>query len=159
MYVYLGEETAWVAALESGLVAAAFIQPPTSIAMKRKGYHVLASAADYVELPVTGLSTSVERMQRRPEEVRGMLRAVYKGLRFIKSDRGGAIRLIAQFLRVSDDVAAETYDATAKYLSDTGVSSDAAIRAAIETTGEAKDNKETTVADFGPLREVIAAAR
>lgn len=159
-YVYLGEETAWVAALESGLVAAAFIQPPTSIAMKRKGYNILASAADYVELPVTGLSTSVERIQKRPEEVRGMLRAIYKGLRFIKSDRGGAIRLIGQFLRVSDDVAAETYDATAKYLSDSGVSSDAAIRAAIETTGEAKENTPISiVADFAPLKEVIAAAR
>jgi len=159
-YVYLGEESAWVAALESGLVAAAFIQPPTSIVMKKKGYNILAGAADYVELPVTGLSTSVERMQKHPDEVRAVLRAVYRGLRFIKTNRAGAIQLVVRFLRVSEDVATETYDTTARYLSDNGVSSDAAIQAAIETIGDMKDNKDaSTVADFGLLKEVLAAAR
>lgn len=158
-YVYLGEESAWVAALESGLVAAAFIQPPTSIVMKRKGYNILAGAADYVELPVTGLAASLERMQKHPDEVRAMLRSLYKGLRFIKSNRAGAIQLIVQFLRVDEGVAAETYDATAKYLSDNGVSSEAAIQAAIETIGEVKEKKNSsTVADFGLLKEVLASA-
>jgi NitT/TauT family transport system substrate-binding protein len=156
-YVYLGEESAWVAALESGLVAAAFIQPPTSIVMKKKGYNILASAADYVELPVTGLSTSVDRAQKHPEEVKATLRAVYRGIRFVKDNRAGAVQLIMKFLSVGQDVAAETYDSTAKYLSDNGVSSEAAIQAAIETLGDAKDKKvdPIAVADFSLLKEVL----
>jgi NitT/TauT family transport system substrate-binding protein len=156
-YVYLGEEAAWVTALESGLIAGAFIQPPTSIALKKKGYNILVNAADYVELPVTGLSTSVERMQKHPEEVKAMLRAVYKGIRFVKENRAGAVQLIMKFLNVGQDVAAETYDSTAKYLSDNGVSSDAAIQAAIETLGDVKDKKvdPITVADFSLLKEVL----
>jgi NitT/TauT family transport system substrate-binding protein len=159
-YVYLGEESAWVTALDSGLVAGAFIQPPTSIVLKKKGYNVLASAADYVELPVTGLSTSVERMQKHPEEVKAMLRAVYKGIRFVKENRAGAVQLIMKFLNVGEDVAAETYDSTAKYLSDTGVSSEAAIQAAIENVGDVKDKKidSHAVADFTLLKEVLKSA-
>jgi NitT/TauT family transport system substrate-binding protein len=159
-YVYLGEESAWVTALDSGLVAGAFIQPPTSIVLKKKGYNVLASAADYVELPVTGLSTSVERMQKHPEEVKAILRAVYKGIRFVKENRAGAVQLIMKFLNVGQDVAAETYDSTAKYLSDTGVSSEAAIQAAIENVGDVKDKKidSLAVADFTLLKEVLKSA-
>ncbi|HEY2989610.1 MAG TPA: ABC transporter substrate-binding protein [Candidatus Binatia bacterium] len=156
-YVYLGEEAAWVTALESGLIAGAFIQPPTSIALKKKGYNILVNAADYVELPVTGLSTSVERTQKHPEEVKAMLRAVYKGIRFVKENRAGAVQLIMKFLNVGQDVAAETYDSTAKYLSDNGVSSDAAIQAAIETLGDVKDKKvdPITVADFSLLKDIL----
>ncbi|MGH7768809.1 MAG: ABC transporter substrate-binding protein [Candidatus Binatia bacterium] len=156
-YVYLGEEAAWVTALDSGLVAGAFIQPPTSMVLKKKGYNVLAHAADYVELPVTGLSTSLERAQKYPEEVKAMLRAVYKGIRFVKDNRAGAIQLIAKFLNVGQDIAAETYDGTAKYLSENGVSSEAAIQAAIETLGDVKEKKidSRAVADFTLLKEVL----
>ena len=65
-FLYLGEESSWVSAMETGLVAATFIQPPTSLVMKRKGYNILVNAGDYIELPVTGLSASVERMRIPP---------------------------------------------------------------------------------------------
>lgn len=159
-YVYLGEESVWVTALESGLIAGAFIQPPTSMVLKKKGYNVLVSAADYVELPVTGLSTSVERIQKYPEEVKAALRAVYRGIRFVKDNRAGAVQLIMKFLNVGQDIAAETYDGTVKYLSENGVSSEAAIQAAIENLGDAKDKKTDSlaVADFSLLKEVLKSA-
>jgi NitT/TauT family transport system substrate-binding protein len=119
-FVYLGEESAWVSAMETGLVSAAFIQPPTSLVLKRKGYNILVNAGDYIELPVTGLSTSVERMQKNPEEVKAVLRSIYRGLRFVKENREGSIKLIAKFLRVEPSIADETYDLSAKYLSDSG---------------------------------------
>ena len=160
-FVYLGEESAWVSAMETGLVSAAFIQPPTSLVLKRKGYNILVNAGDYIELPVTGLSTSVERMQKNPEEVKAVLRSVYRGLRFVKENREGSIKLIAKFLRVEPSIADETYDLSAKYLSDSGVSSEHAIEAAIENLGGASDAKvdPSTVADFSLLKEVIRAAR
>jgi len=160
-FVYLGEESSWVSAMETGLVSAAFIQPPTSLVLKRKGYNILVNAGDYIELPVTGLSTYVERMQKNPEEVKAVLRSIYRGLRFVKENREGSIKLIAKFLRVEPSIADETYDLSAKYLSDSGVSSEHAIEAAIENLGEASDAKvdPSTVADFSLLKEVIRAAR
>ena len=35
-FLYLGEESAWVSAMETGLVSGAFIQPPTSLVLKAK---------------------------------------------------------------------------------------------------------------------------
>ena len=160
-FVYLGEESAWVSAMETGLVSAAFIQPPTSLVLKRKGYNILVNAGDYIELPVTGLSTSIERMQKNPEEVKAVLRAVYRGLRFIKENREGSVKLIIKFLRVEPGIAEETYDLSAKYLSDSGVSSEQAIQAAIENLGGGTDAKieSTAVADFSLLKEVIKSLR
>jgi NitT/TauT family transport system substrate-binding protein len=160
-FIYLGEESAWVTAMEAGLVSAAFIQPPTSLVLKRKGYNILVNAGDYIELPVTGLSTSVERIQKHPEEVKAILKSIYRGLRFIKENREGSVKLIMKFLRVEPAIAAETYDLSAKYLSDSGVSSDRAIQAAIENLGGTTDAKidSAAVADFSLLKEVIKAAR
>ena len=150
-----------MSAMETGLVAAAFIQPPTSLVLKRKGYNILVNAGDHIELPVTGLSTSVERMQKNPEEVKATLRSIHRGLRFIKENREGSIKLIMTFLRVEPAVAEETYDLSAKYLSDSGVSSQHAIQAAIENLGGIADAKidSAGVADFTLLKEVIKTSR
>lgn len=160
-FVYLGEESAWVTAMETGLVAGAFIQPPTSLVLKRKGYNLLINAGDHIELPVTGLSTSVERIQKNPDEVKATLRAVYRGLRYIKENREGAVKLIMKYLKVDNAVAEETYDLSAKYLSDSGISSDRAIQAAIETSAGTPDSKieSAAVVDFNPLREVVKSFR
>jgi hypothetical protein len=62
---------------------------------------------------------------------------------------------------VESAVAEETYDLSAKYLSDSGISSDRAIQAAIETSVGASDSKieSAAVADFSPLREVVKSFR
>jgi len=160
-FLYLGEESAWVGAMETGLVSAAFIQPPTSLVLKQKGYNILVNSGDYIELPVTGLSTSVERLQKNPEEVKAVLRAIYRGLRFIRENREGSVKLIMKFLRVDSAIAEETYDLSSKYLSETGISSDRAIQAAIENLGGGGDTKtdSATVADFSLLREVVKSTR
>jgi NitT/TauT family transport system substrate-binding protein len=156
-FLYLGEESAWVTAMETGLVAGAFIQPPTSLVLKQKGYNILVNSGDYIELPVTGLSTTIERIQNHGGEVKATLRSVYRGLRYIKENREGSVKLIMKFLRVDAGVAEQTYDLSAKYLSDTGVSSDRAIQSAIETLAEVKDGKSeiSTVANFGFLKDII----
>ena len=106
------------------------------------------------------MSASVERMQKNPEEVKAVLRAIYRGLRFIKENREGSVRMIMKFLRVEPAVAEETYDLSAKYLSDSGVSSDQAIQAAIENLGGGDAKVESSaVADFTLLKEVMKASR
>jgi ABC-type nitrate/sulfonate/bicarbonate transport system substrate-binding protein len=159
-FLYLGEESAWVSAMETGIVSAAFIQPPTSLVLKQKGYNILVNAGDHIELPVTGLSTSIDRLQRNPEEVKAVLRATYRGLRYIKENREGSVKMIMKFLRVEPTIAGETYDLSAKYLSDSGVSSEQAIQAAIENLGGSADAKvdSSAVADFSLLREVIRSS-
>jgi NitT/TauT family transport system substrate-binding protein len=160
-FVYLAEESAWVSAMETGLVSAAFIQPPTSLVLKQKGYNILVNAGDHIELPVTGLSTSVERLQKHPEEVKAVLRSIHRGLRFIKDHRENSVKMIMKFLRVESVIAEETYDLSAKYLSDSGVSSEQAIRSAIENLGGVTDAKidPSAVADFSLLKEVIKSSR
>ena len=159
-FLYLAEESSRVAALKNGLVAAAVLIPPTSIAMRSEGYKILLDTAEYFELPLSSLSTSQEMMQKHRDEVKRMLRASYRGLRYVKENREGAIQLIAHLLRVEKSVAAETYDYTARHVSEDGVSSEKAIRTALETMGGAQDKKvlPEAVADFTLLKEVLKEA-
>jgi hypothetical protein len=66
-----------------------------------------------------------------------------------------------KYLKVDKMIAEETYDLSAKYLSDSGVSSDRAIQAAIETSVGPADSKvePAAVADFTLLREVVKSFR
>jgi ABC-type nitrate/sulfonate/bicarbonate transport system substrate-binding protein len=100
-------------------------------------------------------------MQKNPEEVKAVLRAIHRGCRYIKDNREGSVKMIMKFLRVEPAIAEETYDLSAKYLSDSGVSSEQAIGAAIENLGGTADAKiaSSAVADFSLLREVIATSR
>jgi NitT/TauT family transport system substrate-binding protein len=156
-FLYLAEESSRVAALKNGLVAGAVLIPPASIAMRSEGYKILLDTAQYFELPLSSLSTSQEMIQKHPDEVKAMVRASYRGLRYIKENRDGAIDLISSLLRVDRKIAAETYDHTAHYLSDDGVSSEKAIRTAIDTMGGAQDKNVPTgaVSDFTLLKQVL----
>jgi ABC-type nitrate/sulfonate/bicarbonate transport system substrate-binding protein len=129
--------------------------------LKQKGYNILVNAGDHIELPVTGLSTSIERMQKNSAEVKAVLRATHRGLRYIKENRDGSVKMIMKFLRVEPGIAEETYDLSAKYLSDSGVSSEEAIQAAIENLGGTADAKieSSAVADFSLLKGVIKTSR
>jgi hypothetical protein len=49
-------------------------------------------------------------MQKHPTEVKNMLRASYRGLRYIKDNCDKAIGLITTVLRVDRNIAAETFD-------------------------------------------------
>jgi ABC-type nitrate/sulfonate/bicarbonate transport system substrate-binding protein len=160
-FLYLAEESSRVAALKNGLVAAAVLIPPASIAMRSEGYRIILDTAEYFELPLSSLSASQELMQKNPDEVKAMLRASYRGLRFVKENREGSIDLITNVLRVDKKIATETYDHTARYLSEDGISSEKAIRTSIETMGGAQDKKVPTsaVADFTLLREVLKEAK
>ena len=66
-----------------------------------------------------------------------------------------------KFLRAEPAIAEETYDLSVKYLSDSGVSSEHAIQAAIENLGGIADAKieSVAVADFSLLKEVIKTSR
>jgi ABC-type nitrate/sulfonate/bicarbonate transport system substrate-binding protein len=110
---------------------------------------------------VTGLSTSVDRLQKNPEEVKAVLRAIYRGLRFIRENRDDSVKMIMKFLRVDPAIAEETYDLSSKYLSETGISSDRAIQAAVENLGgpDTKSDSWSAVADFSFLREVVKSPR
>lgn len=97
-------------ALQQGSVDAAVLSPPFTGEMVEKGYKILAKSGDLVEAPFNGLVTTREKIQRRPEMVKNVLKALLESLRVIRHDRQTVLEYIRENFKVSPKVAEESYE-------------------------------------------------
>ena len=161
--INVGNETIRVEHLRSKQIQAAMINPPISVMMKKEGFRLLLHAADYVDLPLTGLGATTKKLKENPEQVKRVLRALNESLQFIRSNRKETIAIFARWLKLDTDIAADTYDVAVRVLSIDGSASDKAITASIEEAkdaGKIKGNfTPKDVTDFSPLRSILAEAK
>jgi NitT/TauT family transport system substrate-binding protein len=140
-------------------IDATMINPPLSIMMRKEGFNLLLQAGDYVEVPLTGVGTTTKKLKENPEQVKRLLRALYEGLRFVRTNRQDTIEVFSQWLKMDPAIAAETYDLALKMLSTDGSMSDASILAAMEIFSDNPKELEnvslSNAADFSLLRAVI----
>ena len=91
-------------------IDAALLPPPFPFLARREGFTLLASAPDELQLAFSGLSTSQDAIARRGDMVRRVIRAEIDALRYIRAERAGAIRVMAERFATEPEVAAQTYD-------------------------------------------------
>ena len=89
--VTLGTDTLRHAALMAGTVQATHMPVPLNIQLKKEGYHELVYAGKILQRPLTGLATSVEKIQKNPGQVQRMVRAFVRATRALKAERAGFI--------------------------------------------------------------------
>lgn len=161
--INVGNEAVRVEHLRSKQIQAAMINPPISVMMKKEGFRLLLHAADYVDLPLTGLGATTKKLKENSEQVKRVLRALNESLQFIRSNRKETIAIFARWLKLDPEIAADTYDVAVRVLSADGSASDKAIIASIEEAKDAgKIRRNFTpkdVADFSPLRSILAEAK
>src|SRR4026207_14300 len=89
--ITLGSDTLRHAALLAGTVQATHMPVPLNIQLKKEGYHELVYAGKILQRPLTGLATSVEKIQKNPGQVQRMVRAFLRATRALKGERAGFI--------------------------------------------------------------------
>jgi len=109
-FIQTGSTTVSVTALQQGSVAAAVLSPPFTGAMAQKGFKIFMRSRALVEAPWLGLVTSRQKLQRQPDQVRRMLRAVQEVVASIRQDRPGVIAYIEKNFNVTRSVAEESYE-------------------------------------------------
>ena len=117
----IGSESSRVAALKSKSVDAAIVTVPNIVMLRQQGFRELAYVGDIVEFASNGYTTTDERIRERPEEVKKVLRAIYRGLRYAKENRDGTIEVIQREWKIEPEVASKSYDAIVKALNDDGI--------------------------------------
>lgn len=97
--------------LQSGIVDAAMLSPPVTFKAEEAGFRELVAfpKQDLVELQGSVLVREAS-LQSDPAQLERFLRGTYKGFLYIKENRAGTIPVVANYLRVSDTVAAKAYD-------------------------------------------------
>jgi len=151
-----------LAAVKSGAIHATLAGPPAPVQAKELGLNVLESAADTVDFPLAGLSTSRAKIRNHRAEVVAVLTAMLRGLLFVRSQRSEAIGLIQKLFKMDRELAEAGYDQTLPAYSKDGTASARGIESVLEVArqnGGSKAVGVTDVVDFTPLREAQSALK
>jgi ABC-type nitrate/sulfonate/bicarbonate transport system substrate-binding protein len=146
--------------MQQGAAQASIFSGPEVPRAQAMGFVSLLKLSDVAPLPESGIATAQTKIEGNRDEVKRVLRAVVRALRYLKSDRDGSLPSFASFLGVSRAEAEEAYDNIVFAYSDDGTLSERSMRFTIES--EKKQLKLTDdvpfarVADFGPLYETLA---
>ncbi|HMA79296.1 MAG TPA: ABC transporter substrate-binding protein, partial [Candidatus Binatia bacterium] len=160
--VSAGDLPVRMAAVKSGAIHATLAGPPAPVQAKEMGLNVLASAADTVDFPLAGLSTSTAKIKTNRQEVVSVLTAMLRGLLFVRNQRSDAIALVQKLFKMDRDLAEAAYDQTLKAYSKDGTASAKGIESVLEVARQQGLPRPVTVADvvdFGPLKEAQAALK
>jgi NitT/TauT family transport system substrate-binding protein len=101
--VTIAGQMALIAAVKTGRVAAALLNPPYNFLAYREGLNNIGFSGDFVRLPSTGIATMGETLERSPEQVRRLARAIARARAFAKENKAKVMPTIKRALRIEDE--------------------------------------------------------
>lgn len=96
-------QMALIAAVKTGRVAAALLNPPYNFLAYREGLNNIGFSGDYVRLPSTGIATLGETLDKSPDQVRRLTRAIARARAFAKENKAKIMPTIKRALRIDDE--------------------------------------------------------
>ena len=158
-YLAVGPPDARYAALTQGLVEASILGPPLDFEARKQGYNILARADEVIVLPETGLVAALKKTNDRPDEVKRVIRAGIKANRYIRANRDGTVQFLSEWLKLSRESAAATYDSVVRVYNEDANVCDKGLRSIVdETKKTVKSSREMSfgdIADLSILREAL----
>lgn len=158
-YKIVNAGTARAAALASGTVPAAMLNSVETVRLLKQGFHVLARAADEIELPQSGLGMSVAGLQSRREFLRPVVQSVLEATKIIVSQKDRTVSVLMKQLSISQEEAAFIYDAIYKGWAVDGKPTPGALKLELELDQKDAGLKELPkpeqIYDFSLLDEVV----
>ena len=146
-------------ALLSGKLDAAIVPPPFNFEAESKGFVRLMATADVFETSVSGLALHVDTLRDKPDQVKRMLRALLKAQNFIRSNKPGSVRVIADWLKLEPGIAQSSYDIYVKGMSLNGMVPERVLETDIERARKEQQVKESVpvgkIVDFAMLKEAL----
>ena len=110
-YKILNVGTGRAAALASGNVPAALVNSIETVRLQKQGFHVLARAADEIEIPQSGLGTSIASLETKRDFSRTALQAMLEATRVTAKEKDKVVPVLMKQLGLARDEAAYVYDA------------------------------------------------
>jgi ABC-type nitrate/sulfonate/bicarbonate transport system substrate-binding protein len=127
----IGGAAARFASLIAGSVDATILTLPYNLQADKAGYKDLLWFGERMELPLSGLAVLDETIQKNSKQVYGVVRAVFRAMAFAGAHREETIRILVNWLKIDQEVAARSYE-LGKNSWSTGVVSDAAVKMLVD---------------------------
>jgi NitT/TauT family transport system substrate-binding protein len=160
IFMTTGGSSARLAALQAGTVDATPLDVAFVEQVDKLGLSNFLYFGDVVDLPLGGLGVSAEKIKSNPEQIKRMIRATLKGLRFFKTNKEGTLEILKHHLNISSQYVGRVYDFAIRSLNDNGdvgkKSLASELRLDKETLGLKQEIPERQVADWSFVRAVAA---
>jgi len=158
--INLGGTPERYAALKSGTVAATVLGAPHNFRAERDGFRKIAAAADYLQVPTSGLAVRSDRIVKQPQQIKKMLRGNLRAMKFMRENRGDSIAIIIRELGMDPDSAAKGYEQIVSLMSEDGRVNAAGVQFLIDLARQTQRITKPLLAaqmiDHSLLEEVLA---
>jgi ABC-type nitrate/sulfonate/bicarbonate transport system substrate-binding protein len=111
LHAVTGSPDARFAALIGGSIDATVVNSPFEYRAELKGFKTLMSVremAEFVRIPLTGVSTTQRKIEKEPDEIVRLLRGLRAAILFLQSQREIGVGLLEKLLKI-DRPAAERF--------------------------------------------------
>jgi ABC-type nitrate/sulfonate/bicarbonate transport system substrate-binding protein len=110
-FITVGEQGAMLAGVKTGRISAGLLNPPHNFLAYREGLKNLGFAGDFFRAPSTGMVTMRETLERSPEQVRRLTRALTRARIFARENKTATVAILKRFVRLqNDDLVSKIYD-------------------------------------------------
>ena len=160
--ISVGDEPVRRIALERGLIAATLLSPPGPVLARRKGFNVLLWVGDIVFSPQSLLATQKQRLEKKKDEVKAVVRAMVRATEFIRrsENQSRVAAVISRYFAVKPEDAAECLQLILPALVKNGILEEKKVKASIEETAKRSyiqnPSKAEQIFDFSLAREVLS---
>lgn len=156
--IVTGESPTRLAALRSGAIDATPIDVAFAVKAEDEGFRRMVYLGDLIELPLSGMAVTDEKLKTQRDQVRRMVRATVRGTRYFKQNRSETVQMLADYLKITPAQAAKAYDTSLKSFSDDGMISDKGVQLDVQLTKErlkmTKDIPLSQLVDWSLVKEI-----
>src|ERR1043165_9891762 len=156
--IVTGESPTRLAALHSGAIDATPIDVAFAVKAEDEGFRRLVYLGDLIELPLSGIAVTDQKLQTHREQVRKVVRATVRGTRYFKQNRNDTVQMLADYLRITPTQAAKASDTSVNSFSNDGMISDKGVQLDVQLTKErlklTKDIPLSQLVDWSLVKEI-----
>lgn len=160
IFMTMGGSSARLAALQAGTVDATPLDVAFVEKVDKLGLSNFLYFGDVVDLPLGGLAVSAEKIKSNPEQIKRIVRATLKGLRFFKTNKEETLDIVKHHLNISNQYVGRVYDLAVRSLNEKGdigkKSLASELRLDKETLGLKQEISEKQVTDWSFVKAVAA---
>lgn len=161
--IVTGESPLRLAAIRAGSIDVTAIDVAFAAKAEEEGLRRLLNLADITDLPLSGIGVTDKKLATEREQIKKVIRATLKGIRFMKQNRAETLQMMTDYLGIKPSQAASAYDASIQSFTDDGFVSDKGLMLDIQLARERiKMTKEvplSQVVDWSLLREIKEGSR
>jgi NitT/TauT family transport system substrate-binding protein len=108
----IGTDDLLVESLRNGAIDSTSLNPPQSLTARREGFTPLVDVAPLVQMPLGGLSISLEKLTNDREQAKRVIRSLTEAQQWTLQNRDETVQMIMDVLATDKTTAEGTYDET-----------------------------------------------